>query len=68
MSFLAELEKYLLMSAETSVVKARKEKKKRENFVENEQRSKQVKIQRNSTRTTSSIKGLLFGPCSDDFV
>ena len=67
MSFLAELEKYLLMSAETSVVKARKEKK-RENFVKNEQRSKQVKIQRNSTRTTSSIKGLLFGPCSDDFV
>ena len=56
------------MSAETSVVKARKEKKERENFVKNEQRSKQVKIQRNSTRTTSSIKGLLFGPRSDDFV
>ena len=67
MSFLAVLEKYLLQSAKTSVVKARKEKK-RENFVKNEQRSKQVKIQRNSTRTTSSIKGLLFGPCSDDFV
>ena len=67
MSFLAVLEKYLLQSAKTSVVKARKEKK-RENFVKNEQRSKQVKIQRNSTRTTSSIKGLLFGPRSDDFV